>query len=489
MKIRSTLVISCICTILALTSSANDTITRADIQAVIERLQKLEAENKKQASRIDELEKRNRQLESQLKPQAPVILAASAPKVEEGTETNSTGRIYTTKDGSKFFLADKFANIFEPLSESGLKITPYGYLAFEGVYNSHAVDGDYVTDFVKRHGKGGTTLSMQDSILGVKFATPESDHGWTFSGKAEFDLAGANENDYAFHWRHLYVDAQHESGWSILFGQTWHLWKMVTPSEIDGAWMENTGHPYRRSPQIRLTKKWSWEDSSLEARVGIVKGGPGMGGDRDSDDIQDNSASNWALLQGALVYDRVTPWDTSRRWLLGVGGMYGRDRSHRWDGGNGFTSVDDEYDSKMVMIAGSLPIYKSFTLTGQIFAGDNLGGIQAGCAQRVAYMRPYAKGREVSTIGGFADLNWQYNDDWSFAIGYGFDDPTDSEARYASNILRNDRAYVAAFYNINANLKIGLEYARLTTVYGEKNTKDKDSVGDDRVQFSAWYNF
>jgi hypothetical protein len=169
--------------------------------------------------------------------------------------------------------------------------------------------------------------------------------------------------------------------------------------------------------------------------------------------------------------------------------MYGRDRSHRWDGGNGFTSVDDEYDSKMVMIAGSLPIYKSFTLTGQIFAGDNLGGIQAGCAQRVAYMRPYAKGREVSTIGGFADLNWQYNDDWSFAIGYGFDDPTDSEARYASNILRNDRAYVAAFYNINANLKIGLEYARLTTVYGEKDTKDKDSVGDDRVQFSAWYNF
>jgi hypothetical protein len=143
----------------------------------------------------------------------------------------------------------------------------------------------------------------------------------------------------------------------------------------------------------------------------------------------------------------------------------------------------------MVMIAGSLPIYKSFTLTGQIFAGDNLGGIQAGCAQRVAYMRPYAKGREVSTIGGFADLNWQYNDDWSFAIGYGFDDPTDSEARYASNILRNDRAYVAAFYNINANLKIGLEYARLTTVYGEKDTKDKDSVGDDRVQFSAWYNF
>ena len=174
---------------------------------------------------------------------------------------------------------------------------------------------------------------MQDSILGVKFNTPEASHGWKFFGKAEFDLAGGSQNDYVFHWRHLYVDAQHDSGWSVLFGQTWHLWKMVTPSEIDGAWMENTGHPYRRSPQLRVTKKWDWEESSLEARVGVVKGGPGMGGDRDEDLIQDNSASDWALVQGALVYDRVAPWeDAKRRWLFGVGGMYGRDRSHRWTG-------------------------------------------------------------------------------------------------------------------------------------------------------------
>ena len=168
--------------------------------------------------------------------------------------------------------------------------------------------------------------------------------------------------------------------------------------------------------------------------------------------------------------------------------MYGRDRSHRWTG-DGFNGPDDEYDSKMVMLAGSLPIFSKFTLTGQLFAGDNLGGIQAGCAQRVAYMRPYAKGREVSTIGGFSDLRWDLNDVWSFALGYGFDDPTDSEARHALGILRNERAYIDAFYSINANFRLGLEYARLTTVYGDENDDDEDDVGDDRVQFSAWYNF
>ena len=467
--------------------SAAESVTKADLQAIMERLAKLEAENKTQAARIAELEGRSRPAAGK---QAVECDSAEVPlRMESGTTTNETGNIFTTESGRKYFLADKLANIFEPLSESGLQIVPYGYLAFEGVYNSHAVDADSITDFVKRHGRGGTTLSMQDSLLGVKFNTPEAKHGWKFLGKAEFDLAGGNQNDYAFHWRHLYVDAQHDSGWSVLFGQTWHLWKMVTPSEIDGAWMENTGHPYRRSPQLRVTRKWDWEESSLEARVGVVKGGPGMGGDRDEDLIQDNSASDWALVQAALVYDRVAKWeDAKRRWLFGVGGMYGRDRSHRWTG-DGFNGPDDEYDSKMVMLAGSLPFFSKFTLTGQLFAGDNLGGIQAGCAQRVAYMRPYAKGREVSTIGGFADLRWDLNDDWSFALGYGFDDPTDSEARHALGILRNERAYIDAFYNINANFRLGLEYARLTTVYAEAADDDEDDVGDDRVQFSAWYNF
>lgn len=468
-------------------AAPTDVVTKAELNAIIERLAKLEKENKAQAARIAELELKNRALAASSSNVA-VKEEEKASDTEAGTSKNETGRVYTTESGRKYFLADKFANIFEPLSESGLQIVPYGYLAFEGVYNTHAVDADSITDFVKRRGKGGTTLSMQDSILGIKFNTPESENGWTFSGKAEFDFAGSNQNDYAFHWRHLYVDAQHESGWSILFGQTWHLWKMVSPSEIDGAWMENTGHPYRRSPQLRVTKKWEWDDSSLEARVGVVKGGPGMGGDRDGDGIQDNSASTWALVQGALLYDHVAPWEEERRWLVGIGGMYGRDRAHRLLDNGQFGGEDDEYDSKMVMLASSVPLFSKFTLTGQIFAGDNLGGIQAGCAQRVAYMHP-GKGREVSTIGGFADLNYQLNDKWSFAVGYGFDDPTDSEARYAYGILHNDRAYIDVFYSVTSNLKLGFEYARLTTTYGDKGDDNEDNVDNDRVQFSAWYNF
>ncbi len=497
-------------------AAPTDTVTQADLKALIERISRLEAENKAQAKKIQELESRDNAIAKKADDAAAKVEVAAKSadgkiKVDKGTEVSDTGRIYTTSNGKKYYLADASAKIFEPLSESGLQITPYGYLVFEGVYSTRPLDCDWSADFVMPKGKANnTTLSMQDSILGVQFMTPEAHAGWKFSGKAEFDLAGSTQNNYDFHWRHLYVNAEHETGWSILFGQTWHLWKMVTPSEIDGAWMENAGHPYRRSPQLRVTKLFTFEDEShLELRAGIVKGGPGMGGDRDSDGIQDNSASPWVLFEGAALYDRKAAWQSKednlsgQSWLVGVGGMWGRDKSHRygWDGaGYSFGGDEDEYDSMMGMIAAKLPIWR-FTLTGQFFGGQNLGGIQAGAGQRVAYHNfdyGRVKGNGVRTIGGFIDLAYQINKDWSAAIGYGCDDPLDSdvEGGYTGNsgmsgILFNDRLYVAAFYQVTGNFKLGLEYARLMTSYDNNNTYG--GVGGDydadRIQFSAFYDF
>ena len=427
------------------------------------------------------------------------IAAATALQWDETTETNETGRIFTTETGKKYYLADATARIFEPLSESGLQITPYGYLVFEGIYNTHGTESDYCSDYVRPNQNSGsghqTTLSMQDSILGMQFDTPEAVNGWKFTGRAEFDLAGDNAKDYAFHWRHLYVDAQHDSGWSILFGQYWHIWKMVSPSEIDGAWMEQTGHPYRRSPQLRVTKKWDIDDdSSLEIRTGIVKNGTGMGEDRDRNGSLDNVESAWPLLEGAVIYDHKAAWeDSDRRWMVGLAGMYGREKAHTLTA-TGYDGSYDEFDSKMIMAAASVPFLDKFTLMGQFFAGDNLSGIQAGVGQG-AFARLNDSYRTVSTRGGFIDLGYELNDVWSFAVGYGFDDPTDSDARYANGICLNDRAYFDVFYRITPNFKLAFEYAVLRTKYND-GVKNGTALGGEpgtarsnRFQFAAFYDF
>ena len=417
------------------------------------------------------------------------IAAATALKWDETTDTNETGRVFTTETGKKYYLADASARIFEPLSESGLQLTPYGYLVFEAIHNSKGTESDYYSDMVRpkrSNGRGHqTSFTAQNSILGLQFDTPEAQNGWTFTGRAEFDLAGDRAKDYDFHWRHLYVDAKHESGWSILFGQYWHLWKMVSPSEIDGAWMEQTGHPYRRSPQIRVTKKWDLdEDSSLEVRAGLVKNGTGMGKDRDDNGTLDNVESAWPLVEGTVMYDRKAAWEEGdRRWLVGIAGMYGRDKSHRINA-DGSYGDSDEYDTDMVMIATRIPFLDKFTLTGQLFAGENLGGVQAGIGQTVGFRGPGRRGKEVSTMGGFIDLKYDLNDTWAFALGYGFDDPKDSDARYAAGRTYNDRAYIAAFYQFNDNLHFGVEYAHLRTSY----YSDGDA-SNDRFQFTAFYDF
>ena len=491
-------------------AAPTDTVTQADLKALIERITKLEAQNQAQAKRIAELEAGAKATETKIK-QTEVKVAAAAQAsaiavaMDDGTTTNETGRIYTTAQGFKYYLADASARIFEPLTESGLKFQPYGYLVLEGVYNTAGTDYPMYTDYVRpRHadnhgGKDHTaTLSVNDSILGFNVFTPETYYGWKFNGKFEFDLAGADANHTDFHVRHLFWNMEHEeSGWSILFGQTWHLWKMVSPSEIDGAWMENTGYPYRRSPQIRVTKKWKWDDSSLEARVGLVKNGPGMGGDRDHNGTQDNEQSAWCLFEGALVYDHVAAWDKDRSWLVGVGGQYGRDSSRRFDDRTGtWDGHNDSYNSDMVMLAGSIPFsikdVGEFTLCGQVFAGENLGGVQAGVGQNVAFKDPTRKGREVVTVGGFVDLNYKLNDVWSFAAGYGFDNPTvhnsdaviDTHGDFAG-ITYNDRTYVDAFYQWNDNLHFGLEYAYLRTKYVDSH-EDNDSH---RLQFTVYYDF
>ena len=482
----------------AVEAAPTDTVTQADLKALIERVTNLEAQNKAQAKRIAELE-------AAAGGKAAAKPAAEA-KADVDTKVSESGRVYSTASGRKYYLADSTANIFEPLTKGGLQFQPYGYLVLEGVYNTAGTDYPMYTDAVRpanapnHAGDDHTaTLSVNDSIIGFNLFTPEAWNNWKFDGKFEIDLAGDDANHPAFHVRHLYWNMAHENDehdtdWSILFGQTWHLWKMVEPSEIDGAWMENTGYPYRRSPQIRVTRTWTWDDSVLEARVGFVKNGPGMGGDRDDNEIQDNEQSAWGLIEGAILYSHSAAWekDKDRSWLVGIGGQYGKDNGHRFNPVTGeFDGPDDSYDSDMLMFAASIPFLDKFTLCGQVYFGENLGGVQGGAGQKVAWTDPTHKGHSVRTIGGFADLKYELNDTWSFAAGYGFDNPVvhnneiiETNNSY-SGITYNDRAYVDAFYQWNDNLHFGVEYAYLTTDY----VGGWDDNNSHRFQFTVYYDF
>ena len=79
-------------------AAPTDVVTQADLKVLLERLSALEAQNKAQAARIAELEAGAKKTEAKLvQATAPCAVAcAKAPVPGEGTETNETGRIWTT---------------------------------------------------------------------------------------------------------------------------------------------------------------------------------------------------------------------------------------------------------------------------------------------------------------------------------------------------------------------------------------------------------
>ena len=475
----------------AVAEETSEAVTRVELQALVERLNRLEAENRAQAERI-------RELEARAISSAPATIVVNA-----ATDAASVSPAAADCSAAPVSAADaeKNARLLTPLTAGGLKFTPYGTLAFEAIHSTRGTVQDIYSDWVLPPSSQGyrshnSCFSVQDSTFGVDFETPESYHGWRFTGKAEFDLSGgANANDYQIMWRHAYLTAEHESGWSILIGQTWHLWKMFVPNNTEGAWLEQCGHPYRRSPQLRVTKVWNFEDeSSLEVRFGILKNGRGMRRDRDRDGVEDNTASAWPLFEAAAFYKRPAFWTAGdenghhAQWGFGVSGMYGRERCYRYSEALDSFGAADEYNLGMIMISGTLPVTDRMKLTGLFFAGENLAEIQAGIGQSVGFRSLAEKGKEVPTLGGFLDFSWAFLDDWEFICGYGFDSPTIDDD-YTNGldyggITHNDRCYFDLAYRINANLRLTIEYARLTTAYRTEGT-----VHSDRFQFAAFYDF
>ena len=170
-----------------------DAVTQADLKALIERINRLEAENKAQAKRIAELE--GRVLSDKAATGAVLPNEAATNEMEiakdEDTHVSESGRIWTTGNGKKFLLADSTANLFQPLTAQGLTFTPYGYITFEAIHNTHKTDVDAYTDWLRPRGNGGkngdNSYKVTSRITGGENASGEGSltcFNWGNTGSA-----------------------------------------------------------------------------------------------------------------------------------------------------------------------------------------------------------------------------------------------------------------------------------------------------------------
>ena len=158
----------------------------------------------------------------------------------------------------------------------GVKITPVGFFAIEGVYRQRSINSDINTPFNTTPFPGSNeghisefNFTGRQSRLGGLF---EGDAGsYKLSGYFESDFLSAGvtsnanqSNSYTLRVRQIWGKAETKGGFSVTGGQTWSL---VTengkatdvrteklPNTIDPSYM--VGYSWTRQPGIRLEQKF-----------------------------------------------------------------------------------------------------------------------------------------------------------------------------------------------------------------------------------------
>lgn len=355
----------------------------------------------------------------------------AAPKVEAQKKSSGLG---LTVGGAEVKL---YGNV---RADAGYQIVggatnnPYNQIA--GV----PLEGDAVSY------KDRFSSTLAATRLGMDFKAPVNNA--ELAGKIEVDFLGTND---ALRIRHAYMTY---NDW--LVGQTWSNFATpdYIPDSVDA--MTYVGGTIKRTPQIRHTTKVSPDtnvvvaledpkDSSSKLRLPALTA-------RLNHKVMDNMQ----VGVRAMVNEKRTDADTTTAWGVGVGTKLDITPT---------TTVKADY----YHVKGD----------GSFILRSNAGFAQDADKNIVAENE-----FDSITVG----VTQQFNDQWRGTLGYGYMQADDNQnyLQTATGNLNKEiwQAWANVFYSPIKPVSLGLEY---TT--GERETFDKRTGEDQRVNMTAIYNF
>lgn len=101
-----------------------------------------------------------------------------------------------------------------------------------------------------------------------------------------------------------------------------------------------------------------------------------------------------------------------------------------------------------------------FGMRGECYYGEGLGEYNGGILQSFNSLSL----DEVATGGGFGELFYYFSNDVHLHVGYGIDDPRDSDLS-DNQILRNQTAFANLIWDVSKNLQLGIQVDYRETSY------------------------
>ncbi len=370
------------------------------------------------------LQNRINQLETA--PPAPKVAAKPAPEVPA----------LTAEEVTALRSLKALGNVWSKYNMElyGKVKVDFNYDTAEFDYNDFvgcvAAESDYKND--------STNFNPRDTRFGFK-ASHKWGEWWSALGRFEIDFYGDTKGDNLIPRMRLgYIDVGYEkTHTSMVVGQDWIPVSQLNPSTIDFGILTEAGNLWWRIPQVTVRQ----ELGDIQVLASVMK--------HRRKSTEDEDRMPWIL--GRVQYSNE---------ILGKGGLVAL--------GGGYRHADYEHNSSnntdRWLVCGELKcVTGPFTFKSELWTGEGIG------RNFLRYDLDMAHdGGPASAYGGWADLTYAVNDKTTMTVGYGFDNPDNSDIGDLTDtddhrFTLNEQYFINTWYSLTKPIKVGAEWIHVET--------------------------
>lgn len=377
---------------------------------------------------------------------------------------------------------------------NGVRLVPYGTVYFNAFANSSGTNNTDVPLWATANSESNASASLRQTRFGARIEGLRAGNA-RVTGVVEADFygglpaVGVGENFGVVRLRVAKARFDWEKS-AVTFGQDWIVFSPRSPVSIAAAAIPQfaaSGNLWSRLPQVRAERRFDGGRFLLEGAVLSPTSGDFPSGPESPFLLQPGAASKSMVpsFQGRVAYNEGNWLGTGKPGSIAVSAHFGRTKVF----GAGLASYGLSADW-------SIPLAKRVGLSGELFFGENLGGLQGGVFQSFNpdHISASAEGegvpKAISTVGGWTQISFTppvLRDKLTFYGSVGIDDPDNGDL--VSIASRNWRARNLSYaFNLIfkpfPQLSLGGEFRRFETTYFLTGKRTAE-----HFNFGAAYNF
>jgi hypothetical protein len=354
------------------------------------------------------------------------------------------------------------------LKPGPITVKPYGILWGDMIFaSSRAVPGPFVLWIASEQDQGESTwiADARRSRVGIDILGRTYDvlGGLTGGGKVEIDFFDTfvNENQPGLRLRHVYWEAKNDD-LLFLVGQTWDVVSPLRPQTVNFSVGWAAGNIGFRRTQFRVERRFAIDGGN----AWIVQGSLNQNVTPDlSSGVQASGVTretgNWPMIQARLAYEHHRGEDRSA--VFGLSGHVGETGFDFAGGDPANPALGPQDDARFFEWSFNTDAQISWSerlrFQSEFFMGSNLSNLLGGISQGVC---PCLR-VPIRSIGGWAEVSYDFSDHLTSHFGFGIDDPRDSDSLIGRTY--NRFVYVNLFLQVTDQLVTGIEWSHWRTSY------------------------